>query len=142
MRTTHWILLVLTCLLCARPACAELVVVVSPQVSIDHMSREEVVNIFLGRFRQIGGGVSAMPVDLPPLRPEKTLFYQKLLNKNLAEINAYRARLVFSGRTQPLRQALNDEDMLSFVATTQGAIGYIERAKADARVKIVYVLSP
>lgn len=122
-------------------AAAELVVVVNPRSGVDKLSHEEVVNIFLGRFRQLPSGLSALPVDLPAAQPEKASFYRGLVNKELAEINSYWARLVFSGRTAPPRQASSSEELLAFVGGNEGGIGYVDRAKVDNRVKVVFELT-
>lgn len=117
---------------------ADVVVVANPRSGIDRLSRDEVINIFLGRFRQLSSGLSVQPVDLPATQPEKATFYLRLVNKDLAEINAYWSRLVFSGRTEPPVQAKSTEDLVEFIAKTPGAIGYMERSKVDGRVKLVF----
>lgn len=121
-------------------AASDVVVIANPKVGAERLTRDDVVNIFLGRLRQFPSGQAALPADLPPAAPEKAQFYRQLVNKELAEINAYWARLVFSGRTQPPRQAHSAEELLSFVATTPGAVGYVERSLADGRVRIVFEL--
>lgn len=126
----------------ATTVAADLVVVAHPKSGIDRLNRSEVINIFLGRFRQLPSGLTALPVDLPASQGERGVFYRQLVNKELAEINAYWARLVFSGRTMPPRQAASIEDMLDFVAVTPGAVGYVDRGQANGRVKIVLELTP
>lgn len=118
----------------------EMVVVAHPRSGIDRLSRAEVINIFMGRFRQLPSGISAQPVDLPQAYPEKARFYRALVNKDLAEINSYWSRLVFSGRTAPPMEAKNHEDLINIISRTPGAVGYIARSKLDARVKLVYEL--
>lgn len=142
MMRRYLLLLALCALLPPPDAAADVVVIANPRAGVDRLSRDEVVNIFLGRFRQLPSGLSALPADLPSSQPEKAVFYRQLVNKELAEINAYWARLVFSGRTVPPRQAVGNDDLVSWVAGTQGAIGYVDRARADGRVKIVYEFSP
>lgn len=118
----------------------DMVVVANPQSGIDSLSREEVINIFLGRLHHLPSGVSLQPVDLPAAHPDKARFYHLLVGKDLAEINAYWSRLIFSGRTSPPRAAKSQEDLLNIIRRTPGAIGYADRAKIDARVIPVYVL--
>lgn len=118
----------------------DLVVVANPRSGVDRLSRTAVINIYLGRFRQLPSGLSAKPVDLPQAYPEKARFYRILVNKDLAEINSYWARLVFSGRTARPIEVRSHEDMLNFISKTPGAIGYIARSKLDDRVKLVYEL--
>jgi ABC-type phosphate transport system substrate-binding protein len=136
------LLLIVGILLSIADASAELVVVANPKSGVDKLSRDEVVNIFLGRFRQLPSGRSALPADLPTTQPERAVFYRLLVNKELSEINSYWARLIFSGRTVPPRQATSTDDLLVWIATTPGSLGYVERARADARVKIVFEFTP
>jgi hypothetical protein len=60
--------------------------------------------------------------------------------QNLAEINAYWARLVFSGKTRPPQVVENADSILRQVASQPGALAYVERSQADPRVKIVFEL--
>lgn len=119
-------------------AAAELVVVANPNSGIERLSRDEVVNIFLGRLRQLPSGISAQPVDLSAGQPERSTFYRLLVSKELAEINAYWARLVFSGRTVPPKQAGGIDEMIGMVADSPGGIGYVERARVNETVKVVF----
>lgn len=141
MNTTTRSLLFSCLMLMSAVAHAEdMVVIAHPKSGIDKLSRTEVINIFLGRFRQLPSGISAQPVDLPQAYPEKARFYRVLVNKDLAEINSYWSRLVFSGRTAPPMEARSQEDLINIISRTPGAIGYIARSKLDARVKLVYEL--
>jgi hypothetical protein len=116
---------------------ADLVVVVNANSGVDKLSRDEVVNIFLGRYRQLPSGIAALPVDQPPTDPAKARFYDLLVNKDLTEINAYWARLIFSGKTSPPLQATNAAEVMDWLARRKGAIGYIDRLQVDARLRIV-----
>ena len=117
---------------------SDLVVVANPKSGAESLSREQVVNIFLGRFRQFPSGLTAEPLDLPAT--ERAYFYRKLVGKDLAEINAYWARLIFSGRTLPPEPLKSEAAVVHRVASTPGAIGYVSRAAVDKRVRIVFEL--
>lgn len=124
----------------APAAHAELVLVASPQSGIDRLTQDEVVNIYLGRYRRFASGLAAEPLDHPLDSEVRARFYRRLVGKSPAEINAYWARLVFSGKTRPPQVVANAEDMLRIVVTQPGTLAYVERAQADARVKIVFEL--
>jgi len=127
-------------LLCAHSARAELVVIVHAGSPVEHLERHDVINIFMGRFRQFPDGAPAVPLDVAGESPERREFYRKLLAKTLAEINAYWARLLFSGRTLPPRGLPDQARVLDQVAADPAAIGYADRKNLDSRVKIVYEL--
>jgi hypothetical protein len=118
---------------------AELVVVVSAASGIEKMSRDEVVDLFMGRTRKLPNGTLAIPVDLSNANPEKALFYQQLIGRELAEVNSYWARLRFSGQGMPPLQAENSDELIRLIADNKSAIGYIDRKKLDRRLKPVYI---
>lgn len=116
---------------------ADLVVVVSAGNPSPRLTRDEVTNIFLGRYRQMPSGQVAVPVDLPVGDADRARFYRLLVGKEQAEINAYWSRLVFSGKTMPPGQPGGVDEVVRFVATTQGGIAYLDRARVDSRLRIV-----
>lgn len=126
------------CLLAPVCARADLVLVVSVDSGISSLSRDEVVNIFLGRYRKLPNGATAVPLDIDGDSMERRMFYQSLLGKPLAEINAYWSRLVFSGRTTPPEDVPTQRDVLARVMRDPVAIGYVDRANLNEKVKVVY----
>lgn len=123
-------------------ALAELVVVVNARCGVAAMTRNEVVNLFFGRYRQFFNGLEAQPVDLPDSHPDRARFYAGLVGKELADVNAYWSRQIFSGRVQPPPTVGSSEEVLKWVASHPGGIGFVELSKADARVRVVYELKP
>jgi hypothetical protein len=122
----------------AAPAQAELVVVAHPKAGVEQLTRSQVINIFLGRFRQLPTGAVAQPVDLPEEASERATFYRQLVGKEPAEIASYWSRLVFSGGTQPPRRASGPDEAIGLVTRDPGSIAYIDRSRVDQRVRIVY----
>jgi ABC-type phosphate transport system substrate-binding protein len=146
---TRTTLLSLLLALLAWPALAasDLVVVVNAKSEVGHLSRDDVVNIYLGRYRMLPDGAGQLqsaltvkPLDYPASSAERAAFYERLVNKSVAEINAYWARLVFSGKVLPPDVVSTSHDVLAFVAANPRAIGYLERARVDGRVRVVYDL--
>ncbi|MEW5904818.1 MAG: hypothetical protein AB1722_10810 [Pseudomonadota bacterium] len=125
-------------LLLSWPVRADLVLVASADSGIPLLSHDQVVNIFLGRYRKLPDGATAEPLDIDGDSPERREFYERLLGKPLAEINAYWARLVFSGRTLPPEELPTQRAVLARVIHDPVAIGYVERANLNAQVKVVY----
>jgi ABC-type phosphate transport system substrate-binding protein len=141
MRTV--ILLFTACFwfICSHAAAADLVVVVNPGSGIDTLTKNDVINIFMGRYRTLPSGERAMPVDLA-LPPEgKAQFYSTLVSKDLSQIDSYWARLKFSGQGPPPQQAFGSEEMINIISNKNGAIGYLEKKNVDKRVKVVLDLT-
>lgn len=119
---------------------AELVLVANLQLEEDSISREEAINIYMGRLRRFPSGAAAQPLDLPANSAEKGLFYRLLVNKDLSDIDAYWARLVFSGRASPPRAAANPQEVIARVVADRNTIGYIDSSHLDEQVKVILTL--
>jgi hypothetical protein len=119
-----------------------LVVAVRSDSEIGTLSKNEVIDIFLGRFRQLPSGQRAEPLDDSTHSPEKQAFYLALINKTSAEINAYWARLLFSGRVTPPRAMDNQEKILDELIRNPRAIGYLDKSKVDRRLRVVFEPTP
>lgn len=119
---------------------ADLVLITNARTAVDSLSREEAINIYMGRLRRFPSGETAHPLDLPSNGTEKALFYRLLVNKELSDINAYWARLVFSGRASPPRTVGSVAEAIEHVAKEPNIIGYVDRSLVDNRVKIILEL--
>ncbi|MBS0352847.1 MAG: hypothetical protein JSR83_02950 [Proteobacteria bacterium] len=140
MAKLRTLLFALLALLAPTSVLAEVVVVVGAGSGIKSLTQDEVINIFLGRYRKLPSGILARPYDLPAGDELRTVFYRKLVDKNPAEISAYWARLYFSGKAKPPEVSSSVQEMIKAVATVEGAIGYVERRQVDERVRIVLPL--
>lgn len=123
-----------------KAAGAEPVVVVNAASAISALSQDDVINIFLGRYRRLPNGGTAAPIDQPESSPLRAEFYRRLVNKDLNEVNAYWARLIFSGKTSPPLQAANSAEVISLLVDSASSIGYIDRSQLDKRFRIVLEL--
>lgn len=134
------LLTVVASLLLPTAVSAEVVVVMDAAAEVGLLTRNQVINIFLGRHRQLPSGIAAQPVDQPVSASLRAEFYRKLVDKDLSEINAYWARLHFSGKTTAPLQAATAAEVLHHVIGKPGGIAYIERNQIDARLRIVLAL--
>ena len=129
------------CWLLVQPAAearADLVVVVNVRSGVAAMTRNEIINIFFGRTRQFFNGIEAQPVDLAGAHPDRVRFYQALVGKELSEVNAYWSRQLFSGGAQQPVRVGSSEEVIKWVTSHPGGIGFIEQSKADARMRVVH----
>ncbi|MBL8475888.1 MAG: hypothetical protein JNK71_07400 [Methyloversatilis sp.] len=134
LRPTRLLLALWLALYGAAAAAHGIAVIVNPDSGIDSISREEVSHLFLGRIKHLLPGTPALVIDTVPLRQA---FYQSLVRRGIPEIDAYWARLRFSGRTQPPLQIEDAAVVIERVARDRNAIGYISGAVVDSRVKTV-----
>jgi ABC-type phosphate transport system substrate-binding protein len=116
---------------------SDIVVIVNPASGVDRLTRDEVIDIFLGRYRKLPSGAAALPIDVSEAGVERAQFYQALVKKSPAEMSSYWARLVFSGQTSPPFQVPDAKTALQLVESNPNAIAYVSRAAVNAKVKVV-----
>src|SRR5205807_3180835 len=101
-----------------------LVVIVNPSVGVQHLSRREALDIFLGRYRTFPSGASALPIDLDVNSSERKQFYLVLAHKEASDMSSYWARLTFSGKISPPFSVADARMALDLVANNVNAIAY------------------
>lgn len=113
------------------PVFAQVVAVIVNPKNAGALSAEQVSNIFLGKSNELVG------VDLPDGSAVRDTFYHKVTGKDGAQLKAYWAKLVFTGKAQSLKEFTSDADVKKFVASNPAGIGYIDRASVDGSVKVL-----
>ncbi|MEN9544660.1 MAG: hypothetical protein RLZZ598_1493 [Pseudomonadota bacterium] len=120
-------------------------IIVHPQAAAGEFTLRQVAALFLGRATTLGD-VPARPMDHALGSPARADFYRRLTGKDVADIDAYWARLAFSGKSTPPERVAGDDEAVARVAASPGAIAYVVGADADdlrARgVAVVLSLGP
>jgi hypothetical protein len=138
----HYFLVLCLGFICATSALAEdIVVVVNQKNSVNKLSRDEVIDIFMGRNRLLSSGIMALPLDLPSTAIEREYFYSRLTGKTISEINAYWARLIFTGRASPPILVHSQEEAIQMVMDNRSKLAYVNRDKISSQVKVVFELN-
>lgn len=119
------------------PALADVVPVVSARSTIDHLSRKELADIFLGRTARSPDGAPVVPIDQDEGSTTRDEFYATFIGKTPAQLRAYWSKIIFTGRGKPPSTVLDGRDARKLVATNPHAIAYVERNQLDDTVKAV-----
>jgi hypothetical protein len=138
MQLNHWIIkmLVVVCLSCfvpltqKRAGAAESepffwLVVVKADSSISALTKKEVMGLFLGRAKYLPTGDKVKALDFPIASAVRAEFYRALTGKNIADIDAYWARLQYSGRATPPEPIESSELIMQIVSKEKRAIAYL-----------------
>lgn len=121
---------------------SSIVVIVNPASGVDKLTRDEVIDIFLGRYRKLPSGRVALPIDVTDEGAARAQFYRLLVKKSPAEMSSYWARLVFSGQTSPPFQVSDAQTAIDLVQNNPNAIAYVDRAAVTPKVKVVLEIKP
>jgi ABC-type phosphate transport system substrate-binding protein len=99
-------------------------VVAHPGVVGNAVSRAALSDIFLGRLVRWGDGQTITPVDQSMTSAVRAQFSEKGLGQNTMAINHHWMRQIQSGRRPPIVKN-TDADVIAYVASHPGAIGYV-----------------
>lgn len=138
MRNLTLRLIMLSFALCLSYSAHALVVVVGKNNPVESLSKTQVIDIYMGRYNTFPSGVVAKPLDRIAGSTEKQQFYRLLVNKSEEKINAYWARLLFSGRASPPSSYATNDEMLRELRDSNQAIGYVLESEVDDSLKVVY----
>jgi ABC-type phosphate transport system substrate-binding protein len=118
----------------ALPASAEIVVIVNKDNPASRMFSEQASQFFLGK--------SAMftPIDQAEGSKIRADFYQKVADKDPAQVKAIWSKLVFTGKATPPKEFKSNAEVKKAVAEDPKAIGYIDKSAVDDSVKVILTL--
>src|SRR5579864_3365798 len=115
-------------------------VIANPSVGVESISVAELKGIFLLQRKTLKDGSSVEPV-LQKSGPTHEVFLQQYLNRDSEEIRIYYQGLVFTGKGSMPKQLTSDAEVVSYVARTRGAIGYVSGSSPTEGVRVLNVTS-
>ncbi|NZA27948.1 phosphate ABC transporter substrate-binding protein [Luteimonas sp. SJ-92] len=111
-------------------------VVVAADSGAGAMDAEAVRRVFLGRETSVGGAQASVVYQRGGALRDS--FDKDVLGRAGAELTSYWSRLVFTGKAKAPEEVANDAAVKAKVASTPGAIGYIDDASVDGSVKVLF----
>ena len=141
MRKIMTLVVCLAALLGAKPAQAQAYrVVVNASNPTTALSKDDLARVYLKKQTTWKGGGSVAVVDQSPKAPVRAQFSMQVLGRDVPTMKNYWQQSLFSGRGVPPIEQASDEQVLSFVASNQGAIGYVSaNAQLPSGVKVVEI---
>ncbi len=107
-------------------------VIVNRNNPVSSLSRERLVRIFTGKETSWPDGIEIRPVDLISSSSARARFTRDIHGKRVNSIKRYWQKQIFTGRAVPPPEKSTDRDVVEFVKTNRGAIGYVSR-QSDLR---------
>lgn len=113
----------------SSPAATPFRVIVHHEVKGGKISRAALSSIFLKQAPKWGDGSVIAPVDQSVRSEVRRTFSGDVLLQGIAEVQIYWQRRMSSGVTPPPVK-ITDDDVVAFVGSTPGAIGYVSATTA------------
>lgn len=120
---------------CSVGVFADVVVVVNPGNG-NAVDADVVKRIYLGKTKSFSDGLAVSPVNQDGTSVADE-FNSKVVGKSSSQLNAYWAKLVFTGKGAPPAKVNSDQAVIDFVAANNGAIGYVDSVSVSPKVKVV-----
>lgn len=103
------------------------------------LSKAAAADYFLKRKTTWPDHTPVIAVDQRDASPVRQTFSVEVLGRSAAAIASYWQQQIFSGREVPPVQQAGDREVMDFVRSSPGAIGYVSSTADTADLKIVSV---
>lgn len=105
------------------------------------LTKSKVRMLFRGKLKRLQGQKIELS-DWPQDNKLRDEFYQKLLGKDLAQMNAYWASLSFSGKARPPKELDDDnlEALIKWMSDKKSRIGYAPINLIPESANVLYVV--
>ena len=141
MLRTHLLLITLLSALALAPPEAQgqngFRVIVNTANPVDSMSRNEVSDLFLKRMTRWDDGRRVLPVDQNVTSSVRARFSKRIHRRSVPAVKNYWQQQIFAGRDVPPPEKASDREVVAYVESNPGAIGYVT---ADVNLSSVKVL--
>lgn len=117
----------------------DVVAVVSIASPVTTLSRNQTVDIFLGRSKRFPDGSQAVPIDQVENSAVRDMFYANFAGMSAAQVKAHWSKIIFTGRGLPPRALPNGKEVIRLVADNPNAIGYVAPDVVDDTVRVLVV---
>ena len=122
------ILIAMASLIAGTGNAADFKIIVNSSNPIDSVSSEKLADIFLKKQTRWDSGHSISPVDQSERSPVRDQFTRGGLHREVAWIEGYWQKMIFSGRATPPAMLNTDAEVIEFVRNNPDAIGYVADA--------------
>lgn len=103
----------------------DFVLVTHPGVAVRQVDASFVARAFLKRNTRWPDGTLIRPVDLRPDSTLRRLFSQEIIGRSVSAVRNHWQQAIFTGRDLPPPEFDTEAQVLEYVRTTPGAIGYV-----------------
>lgn len=116
---------------------ADVVPVVSTKSTVQALSRNELVDIFLGRKLRFPNGQQAVPLDQEIGSAARDEFYTNVIGISAVQLKTHWSKIIFTGRGKPPKTVSNGIEARKAIASHPQGVGYIERNLVDDSVRVL-----
>ena len=135
------LLAVVMILICssAVSSSSQVAVIVHRQVAEDSIDQTRLLDFYTGEIRRWDSGARVVPFDLKAKGDTRDRFFE-FVGKSSSRMRSIWLKRMLSGEGDPPEALETEDQMISRVATTPGAIGFINKERVNDSVKVLVVI--
>lgn len=114
-------------------------IIANNSVSVSSLSKKAASDLFMKKTAKWDNGTPVKPVDQLEASSTREAFTKTIHGKTAAAVKSYWNQQIFSGREVPPVEMKSDAEVLAFVRSTPGAIGYVSDTASADGVHVVTV---
>ncbi len=114
-------------------------VIVNSKNPVSSINKKELSQIFYKKKKKWDNGQIIVPIDLIASSPVRAEFSATIHGKSVAAIRNYWQQAAFTGAGIAPVEKSSDDEVIAYVKSHPGAIGYISGNTKDADIKIVII---
>ena len=106
----------------------------------ESITNEELSHIYLGKTKSFPSGAAAAPINQADKSKIRQRFEEEVLGMNKRKLKKYWSKLMFTGKGKPPKAMDGDAELLNYIASTPGALGYISGDALTDKVKVLMII--
>ncbi|MEM9555170.1 MAG: hypothetical protein AAGC60_13020 [Acidobacteriota bacterium] len=116
-------------------------VIVNSSNPADQISKDLLSSYLLKKKSRWDHGITVEPADLDSQSQTRVALSEDVHGRSVASIKNYWQRQIFSGRNVPPPEVSSDSEMVAFVSSNPGGIGYVSASASLSGVKSIRVVN-
>jgi hypothetical protein len=134
MKTTIKVVSLAVSLVFAQAHAGEIVVIGNSNVP--KMDAVTIQKVYTGKVISVSG-INVTPVGVKPGMSARNLFLHGFLNQDEEKYTAYWTVRRYIGKGAPPAELASDADVINYVQSTPGAVGYIDEAALKPGMNVI-----
>jgi ABC-type phosphate transport system substrate-binding protein len=114
-------------------------VIANSSVAVSEIAGADLSKVFLKQTAKLSDGTAVSPVDLQKDSGVRAAFTKAVHGRSVAAVETFWQQQIFSGKSVPPAAKNSDAEVIAFVKSTPGAIGYVSGGASTDGVKVIAV---
>jgi len=115
------------------------IVIVNPDNPNDAVDRDFLRDVYLGKATEWGNGDAVHPIDLTERFAARDRFTEQVIRKTAAQLRTYWNQQIFSGKGVPPPEVDAAADVIEYVLSNRGAVGYLPADADPGKAKVIRI---